>query len=331
MNLLRSLALGALVAGLVVLPSRPAQAGEICPALRWATLGTAGGPVPTPERSEPSNLLVAGDQQILVDTGDGTVGQLAKAGLELGGVQTVFISHHHMDHTGGLAAVIGLRWMNTFPGVLTVYGPAGTREIVDGILKTMQPQARVGFGLGTATPDPAASVRVVELAGGATVRLGDLVVRTAANSHFDHDGPVKTDAPVSLSYRFDLGGRSITYTGDTGPSAAVAELAAKTDMLVSEVIDLEQIVAAIRVRRPDMPPAVFAQMREHLSTHHLTAPDLGKMARDAQVGHLVLTHFAIPPGPLRLSEPALRAGIGESYGGAVDLARDLSSFDVGCR
>jgi ribonuclease BN (tRNA processing enzyme) len=330
-NLLRSLAVGALAAGLAVLPTRPAQAGETCPPLRWTTLGTAGGPVPTPERSEPANLLVAGDQQILVDTGDGTVTQLARAGLELGGIQTVFISHHHMDHTGGLAAVIGLRWMNTFPGVLTVYGPAGTREMVDGIIKTMQPQARIGFGLGTATPDPAASVRVVELDGGAMVRLGDLTVSTAANSHFDHPGKVEAGAPVSLSYRFQLGGRSITYTGDTGPSAAVGNLAAKTDMLVSEVIDLEPIVAAIRTRRPDMPTATFNQMREHLSTHHLTARDLGQMARNAQVGHLVLTHFAIPPWPLRQSEPALRQGIAESYSGPVDLARDLSSFDIGCR
>jgi ribonuclease BN (tRNA processing enzyme) len=331
MAILRSLAVGALVAGLVVLPSRPAQAGETCPALRWTTLGTAGGPVPTPDRSEPANLLVAGEQQILVDTGDGTVTQLARAGMELGGVHTVFISHHHMDHTGGLAAVIGLRWMNTFPGVLTVYGPVGTREIVDGIVKTMQPQARVGFGLGTATPDPAASVRVVELGGKDTVQLGDLTVTTAANSHFDHSGLTKPGAPVSLSYRFQLGPRSITYTGDTGPSAAVGDLAAKTDMLVSEVIDLEPIVAAIKARRVDMPAAVFDQMRAHLSTHHLLARDLGRMARDAQVGHLVLTHFAIPPGPLRQSEPALREAIGENYGGPVDLARDLSSFDVGCR
>jgi glyoxylase-like metal-dependent hydrolase (beta-lactamase superfamily II) len=153
------------LAGLAI-SANPALAEQTCPAFRWTTLGTAGGPVPTPERAEPSNLLMAGDQQILVDTGDGTVNQLAKAGLDLSGVRTVFISHHHMDHTGGLAAVIGLRWMNAMPGKLTVYGPPGTREIVDGAIKAMQPQARVGFGLGIASPPPEGSVDVVELDSG---------------------------------------------------------------------------------------------------------------------------------------------------------------------
>ena len=115
------------LAGLA-LSTTPVVAAGTCPAMRWTTLGTAGGPIPTPERAEPSNLLLAGDQQILVDTGDGTVNQLAKAGLNLAQVHTVFISHHHMDHTGGLAAVIGLRWMNNMPGKLTVYGPPGTRD-----------------------------------------------------------------------------------------------------------------------------------------------------------------------------------------------------------
>ena len=76
-------------------------------------------------------------------------------------------------------------------------------------------------------------------------------------------------------------------------------------------------------------PEMLAGMREHLSTHHLTGADIGRLAARAGVGHVVLTHFAIP-GLLAQSEPDLRRDIGAAYAGPLDLAPDLSSFDVGC-
>ncbi|MBC2666798.1 MBL fold metallo-hydrolase [Novosphingobium flavum] len=314
-------------AALAAAPS-PAQPGA-CPALRWTTLGTAGGPVPTAERGEPANLLVAGEGAYLVDTGDGTVNQLARQGLDLGAIGAVFISHHHSDHTGGLAAVIALRWMNQFPGVLTVYGPVGTRQMVDGIVASLQPQARIGFGLGAAPLPPAGSVRVLEMKDGDTVELGGMTVHAAANSHFDHPGPRAPDEPQSLSFRFQIGARSITYTGDTGPSPAVTALARGTDMLVSEVIALDQLIAEIRQRRADASPQMLTDMARHLSTHHLRPEEIGRMAAEAGARRVVLTHFAVP-GPLAPSESALRGGVGTAYAGPVDLARDLSSFALGC-
>lgn len=324
----RAAALGMCAAMLVTHPALAQD--QACPAFRWTTLGTAGGPVPTPDRAEPANLLDAGDQAILVDTGDGTADELARLGRSPGEVRTIFISHMHWDHVGGLSAVLGLRWMNTFPGEVTVYGPPGTKQVVDGIVASLRPQQRVGFGTGAPVPDPAANIRVVEIVGGADVDLGKgLTVHAVRNTHFDQS--LEEVGTVSLSYRFDLGGRSITFTGDTGPSDAVIKLARGSDMLVSEVIALKPLLATIAASRPDMPPAVAAAMRKHLSTHHVDAAEVGKMAAKAGVGHLVLTHFAVPPGPLHQSEAYLRDGVRKAYSGPVDLARDLASYDVGCK
>lgn len=312
------------------LTSGTTLAASICPALRWTTLGTAGGPAPTTDRAEPSNLLVVGDQAILVDAGDGTVNQLARSGQDMRLIQTIFISHLHLDHSGGLGAIIGLRWMNQFSGQLTVYGPPGIKEVVDGIVASMGPPARIGFGLGALPPPPTHSVRAVELRGGQSVDLGKgLIVRTVANTHFDHDGAAD-QANISLSYRFGIGNRSITYTGDTGPSESVSTLAAGTDMLVSEVIDLDRLLNDIRQRRVDASAEMLTSMQKHLSTHHLLPSDIGLMAGTAKVKRVVLTHYAVP-GSLKDSEPMLRSGIAKAYGGPVDLALDLSSFDVGCQ
>jgi ribonuclease BN (tRNA processing enzyme) len=309
----------------------PAAEPPACQALTWTTLGTAGGPIPTVDRSEPANLLNAGGRLVLVDTGDGTVNQLAKLGHMIGVVRDVFISHHHLDHTGGLAAVIGLRWMNQFPGVITIHGPPGTREMVDGIVASMQPQARVGFGLGATDRPPADSVRVVELRGGDSVTVGDIQVTAAANSHFDHDGPQPVSPPQSLSFRFSFGGRSITYTGDTGPSEEVTRLARRSDLLVSEVMDLDRLYAELQQRRRDASPETLRDLRRHLATHHLTADDVGQLAAKAGVGRVVLTHFAIPSGPLADSAAALSKGVAGHFGGPIALARDLSVHEVPCR
>lgn len=305
-------------------------AANSCPMFRWTTLGTAGGPIPTLERTEPSNLLDAGDQAILVDAGDATASQMAKAGRSVGEVKSVFLSHLHLDHTGGLAAVVGLRWMNEHPGAITVYGPPGTKELVDGIIASMAQPARIGFGIGFLPSKPENRIKSVELADGQVVKLGDLAVRAVANNH--HDGPgdlAKKAGALAFSYRFDLGARSITYTGDTGPDARVTKLAAGTDLLVSEVIEVDQMIAMIAKQRPELNEYMLKGARQHFAEHHVTPDEIGKMAAEAKVRRVVLTHYVIP-GPLGESAKSLYSNVRKHYTGDTELARDLSSYDVGC-
>lgn len=297
---------------------------EEAPQNRFITLGTAGGPVASAERSQPANALVVNENLYLVDAGDGVAGQLSKAGFLLQDVDGLFISHNHFDHTGGVLAVLGLRAQVNTTNTLEVYGPPGTRTFIDGLLKSMDPAMKAAYGM----PGPPwqANIEVIELSHGATVELEGLAVMVAENSHFlipeDSDLPEKAK---SLSFRFDLENRSIVYTGDTGPSEAVVELAKDADLLVIEMMDIDAVLADVRNVFPNMPQHQFDGLEWHLRAHHLLPQQVAEIAVNAGVSQVVVTHMA---PSITDDEMAghYKDEITRTFDGQIVIANDLDSF-----
>lgn len=94
----------------------------------------------------------------------------------------------------------------------------------------------------------------------------------------------------SYGYRFDFDGKSVVFSGDTGPSENLVRLAAGADVLVHEVIDPDWIATR--------PPA----SQQHHLTAHTSVDELGGIAQRAGVGSVVLTHMVpanIPRATLR--------------------------------
>jgi ribonuclease BN (tRNA processing enzyme) len=110
-------------------------------------LGT-GTPIPDPDRSGPGVAIVVDSVAYLFDAGAGVVRRAAAAGRN--GIKAfapippntqfsprfdrVFITHLHSDHTLGLADVIFTPWIQGRAAPLDIYGPPGTKHLVDGIL-----------------------------------------------------------------------------------------------------------------------------------------------------------------------------------------------------
>jgi ribonuclease BN (tRNA processing enzyme) len=250
--------------------------------------------------------------------------RLGGAGFTPSQVNVAFISHLHMDHIGGLLALIGLRSFTGARDVLTIYGPPGTDVVVAGILQALAPTARIQL-----VPGPTAEqlTRVVIVKGGSDLNVGGVRIRAIRNSHFDTSpGHPADNGSQSLSYRFDYGNYGIGYTGDTGPNDAVAHLETGVDLLVSEVIDLPAMDALIR-QTPDAgaPPGAKEAIIEHFQTQHLTPQEAGTIAARAGARRLVFTHLSIV-GTTNANAPKLVSEAHETFHGEVIVARDLDRF-----
>lgn len=302
------------------------QATASHPDFEWVTLGTAGGPVPQSGRNQPANLLVNSSGAHLVDVGDGAATAIVASGAQYPALRTIWLSHIHFDHIGGLFAILGLRLQTRTTSPLTIYGPPGTKEIVAGLLSAMEPSSRSGFGIpGEVSIKPGTNLRVLEIDDGARIELPGMTVTAASNTHYSFEPGSRDDRTFrSLSFRFDLPKRSIVYTGDTGPSQRVRELAKGSDLLVTELVDVETTMAILDRTAPNMPQSDRQNIAAHLARHHLTPEDIGAMAAEAKVAKVVITHIA-GDGSKDAAAGYVRR-VNQSFRGTVIVANDLDRF-----
>ena len=127
----------------------------------------------------------------------------------------------------------------------------------------------------------------------------------------------------SYSYRIECPDRVICLTGDTGAGAgkALAKLAHGADLLVSEVIDAAAATAmAMRINHaPASAEPIFA---EHMKREHMAPESLGRIAAEAGVKLVVLTHI-VPGEDNETDMSRYTAGVRRFFKGPVVAGRDM--------
>ena len=275
---------------------------------RLILLGTGAGPRPRKESSGSAQVIIAGDQLYVVDCGDGVARQLVLAGASLTALRHVFLTHHHSDHNADYGNLLLLSWAAGRQQRVDTWGPPPiarmTRLFFE--MSATDIDTRVADE-GRVSPVP--QIHAHELTEPGVVVQNDAVKVTFAI--VEH--PLVRHA---YAYRFDAPDRSIVISGDTTRSANLVKLAAGADVLVHEALYPEAVDRLVAL----VPNA--ATLKKHILDSHTTAEDCGRIAAEAGVKTLVLSHLA-PADPSLVTETMWAEAARRHFTGRVIVGRDL--------
>jgi len=254
------------------------------PALTILGSGTC---VPSLQRSACSALIQINDSGLLFDLGPGTMRRLLEADTSIFDIRFLFISHFHPDHTGELVPFL---FSSKYPAAnrrlkpLAIVAAKGFSDFFNGLKQV--------YGEWIDLAPEVLSVMELDNTGPDMRRFDDFVLKSIPVKH----------RKESLAFRVESSdGISIVYSGDTDYSENLVRLSAGTDLLICE-----------------------SALPDHLKVEgHLTPSLAGKIATEAGVKKLVLTHF-YP----ECDTADIEAQCRRTYAGPLILARDLMSISL---
>lgn len=235
-------------------------------------LGTSAAH-PTVERVSSGYLVSEGGTKILVDMGSGVVRNLMRW-MDPRKLSAIIVSHLHQDHfidVYPLYYYLAFHMSDNLP--LDVYAPEGAREFM---LRILPPGSEGGFD---------AVYRFKTLSDRKVFKVGSLELQSIAVKH----------NMETYGLKIASGTQTISYTADTDYTETLYEIAANSDVFISEATKQE----------------------DYKDVLHLTAAQAGTIASKAGAKKLVLTHIWPDFDPGRSKQMAE-----DNYDGPVIIAED---------
>jgi ribonuclease BN (tRNA processing enzyme) len=247
----------------------------------------SGTCVPSLKRSSCSVLMETGGAKSLFDCGPGTMRRLLEAGTKIFDISFIFFSHLHPDHTGELVSFL---FATKYPEIerrqkpLTIVAGSGFSEFYTRLKNVYGEWIELKPGL----------LNIVEMDNKAkdSIDFGDFTVKSIPVEHSDE----------SIAYRITgSGGESVVYSGDTDFSDNLVTLAKNADLLICESALPDELKVA----------------------GHLTPSLAGRIARQANVKKLVLTHFYPECDQVDIEKQCRK-----TWSGPLILAEDMMKIEL---
>lgn len=242
----------------------------------------SSGTWPNAERSTSGYLVREDGFNLWMDAGTGTLANLQRH-IGISEIHAIVVSHEHPDHFVDLyPAFYALHYGELGEPGLPLFVPTDfSQRLADLVSIDSQVAMRRAF-------------EFTEVAPGEGFQVGPFRIKTEPMAHL---------GLPALGFRVESDGQVLAYTGDTGPTHHVEDLARDADLFLSEAT---------------------WQDREDLLPFHLSSRQAAVHAREAGVGRLVLTH--IWPS----LDPAVSvAQAAEEYDGPIELAVDNARYGLG--
>jgi ribonuclease BN (tRNA processing enzyme) len=274
-------------------------------------LGSKGGPAIRPGGPSPSSALLDVDGRLyVIDCGLGVTRGFVETGHPLTKLSTIVVTHHHSDHNLEFGNLIHTAWCAGLNAPVRAYGPQGLAEMWPAFCRLN------AFDIATRIADEGRPplepmVAATDYADGPVFDDGVVSVTALRNWH-----PPIID---SFALRFLIpqpdGERVIVFSGDTTFIPEMIGFAHGADILVHEAMYLPGVDRLVQ-KTPNA-----TRLREHLLASHTLAEDVGRIARDAGVKHLVLNHLVPADDPQTTAEH-WKAEVAKAYHGPVTVAHD---------
>lgn len=261
-------------------------------------LGT-GGMMPLPYRWLTSLMLRYNGSSLLIDCGEGTQIAIREKGWSFRPIDIICITHFHGDHISGLPGILLAMGNSDRTEPLTMIGPKGLEKVVR--------------ALRVIAPELPFDIRFIEVSEPEQeIRLNGYVIHAFRVNHritcygysvaieraglFDVERAKEGQVPMKCWSRLQKGetvvmdgctytpdmvlgpprkGIKVTYTTDTRPTDSIVKHAAGSDLFICEGMYGEK-----------------GDVNNAVKYKHMTFEEAGRLAKQADVRELWLTHYS---------------------------------------